>query len=60
MEFFKDPNFPADITSIFDPSDFSGNSEFYTSIEWKRPFEIYPDGYRVFPENMDPNSIKQG
>ena len=58
MEFFKDETFGSEITSIFDPADFTGNSQFYTSLEWKRPFEIYPDGYSVFPETMDPNSIK--
>ena len=60
MEFFKDNQFPAEITSIFDPSDFEGNAEFYSKLEWKRPFEIYPDGYRVLPETMDPTCIKQG
>jgi hypothetical protein len=38
MQFFEDTQFPAGVTSIFDPSDFEGESDFYASLEWKRPF----------------------
>ena len=51
---FEDEEFPPALTSIYDKNDHSENAniELYESLEWKKPAEIYPDGFGVFPDEL--------
>ena len=59
---FTDTEFPADLTSLFDPAQYSEetNIDLFTTIEWKRASEIYPNGYKVFPSELSADCICQG
>jgi len=57
---FEDFEFPADLTSVFDPDDRSeaANVDFYASIEWKRASEIFFEtGFVIFPDKIDADDI---
>lgn len=61
---FEDSDFPANVSSLFDPSDAQPDSDtkFFAELEWKRASQIYSEGYSIFPDDLvlDPDHIKQG
>ena len=59
---YVDNEFPPNLASVFDPADHSedANVNLYTSLEWKRAAEIYPEGYDIFPSEILADDIVQG
>jgi len=58
---FEDPNFLADVSSIFEDSlPMRDGIENWASYVWKRPSEIYGEGNFSLYNKIDPNDIKQG
>lgn len=50
-EAWTDDNFPPTYESIFNASDFEADEPpKYTSLEWKRASEIFPEGFTVLPD----------
>ena len=49
---FTDRVFPPNLGSVYDPQDCSKNADLqlYSSLEWKRASEIYPNGFAIFKE----------
>lgn len=59
-EKYTDKEFPPEASSLYtDEGKELGEStrEFYDSLEWKRPEEIWEDGYELFSGGIHPNDI---
>lgn len=58
---FEDVDFPATLTSLFDPADYQkGNVQLLSTLEWRRAPDIYPEGFEVLPQLIREEDIVQG
>lgn len=60
-EAWTDDKFPPTYDSLFNPSDYEADEPpKYTGLEWKRASELFPDGFSIVPDELDPEQINQG
>ena len=71
---YTDPDFPPTRDSIYDEFDFTVDADikFYQTLKWKRASQLfkkpvieenlvsYPNGYSLFPDNIDFEGVKSG
>ena len=57
---WTDPEFPPEASSLYSENGKEledSTREFYDSLEWRRPSEIWPEGYELFSGGIDPCDI---
>lgn len=52
---WTDDKFPPEYSSICGNSYDNKTRKPYDWIEWKRASEIFPDGYQIFPNKIEPD-----